>query len=177
MEKGDTLPKHDSLVSLGKIFGVNTTYLMHGKKTDNQNNESSYISPNERIPLLSWQQANQQDPLKNLTTDHKEWLAPHPNMIKHCYALTVVGESMLPEFRPHDKIYITTDIQHHNLKTGDFVIIQHKENNDALFKRLIIETDGYFLQALNEKWPQQTIQLTASFKIVGKVVGLWRNIA
>ena len=174
-EKGDNLPKHDSLISLSKILGVSPTYLMQGKKTEDQHNEAPYILPNRFIPILSWQQANQDHPLQQLNADHSDWLAAHPNLVKDCYALEVLGESMLPEFRPHDQLYVTTAIQLEQLKTGDFVIVQTQEK-DALFKRLVIETDGMFLQVINEKWPQQTMPLTASFKIVAKVVGFWRDL-
>ena len=176
-EKGDNLPKHDSLITLGKVLGVSPTYLMQGKAVDNLEEDTSYIVPNRFIPLLSWQQANQEDSLKNINADHKNWLAAHPNMTKGCYALGVLGESMLPEFRPHDYLYVTTDLESQPLKTGDFVIVQTQDHQEALFKRLIIETDGMFLQVLNEKWPQQTIPLTASFKIVAKVVGFWRDLS
>lgn len=176
-EKGDNLPKHDSLISLSKILGVSSTYLMQGKTVDNIKEDASYVVPNRFIPLLSWQQANQPDSLKNISADHKNWLAAHPNMSKDCYALEVLGESMLPEFRPHDYLYVTTDLESVPFKTGDFVIVQTQDHQEALFKRLVIETDGIFLQVLNEKWPQQTIPLTASFKVVAKVVGFWRNLS
>lgn len=176
-EKGDNLPKHDSLITLGKVLGVSPTYLMQGKTVDNLEENTSYIIPNRFIPLMSWQQANQEDSLKNINANHKDWLAAHPNMTKDCYALEVLGESMLPEFRPHDYLYVTTNLESQPLKTGDFVIVQTQDHQEALFKRLIIETNGMFLQVLNEKWPQQTIPLTASFKVVAKVVGFWRNLS
>ncbi|WP_122902217.1 LexA family transcriptional regulator [Acinetobacter sp. B51(2017)] len=176
-EKGDNLPKHDSLITLGKVLGVSPTYLMQGKTTDNLEENSSYVVPNRFIPLLSWQQANQKDSLKNIDANHKNWLAAHPNMTKDCYALEVLGESMLPEFRPHDYLYVTTDLESVSLRTGDFVIVQTQDHQDALFKRLVIETEGMFLQVLNEKWPQPIIPLTASFKIVAKVVGFWRDLS
>lgn len=176
-EKGDNLPKHDSLITLGRIFGVSPTYLMQGKTVDNLEEDTSYVVPNRFVPLLSWQQANQQDSLKNIDVSHKDWLAAHPNMTKDCYALEVLGESMLPEFRPHDYLYVTTDLESQSLKTGDFVIVQTHDHQEALFKRLVIETDGMFLQVLNENWPQQTIPLTAPFKVVAKVVGFWRDLS
>lgn len=73
-------------------------------------------------------------------------------MTKDCYALEVLGESMLPEFRPHDYLYVTTDLESVSLRTGDFVIVQTQDHQDALFKRLVIETEGMFLQVLNEKY-------------------------
>ncbi|WP_407408976.1 XRE family transcriptional regulator [Acinetobacter sp.] len=176
-EKGDNLPKHDSLVHLSKILGVSPTYLMQGKTIDNTEEDNNYILTSRLIPLLSWKQANQPESLNNIDANHKDWLAAHPNMVKDCYALKVLGESMLPEFRPNDHIYVTTNIKLEQLKTGDFVIVQNQEYEEALFKRLVLETEGMFLQVLNEKWPQQTIPLTGSFKIVAKVVGFWRNFS
>ena len=174
-EKGDNLPKHDSLISLSRILGVSSTYLMQGKQVEDKDDQRYQILPKRFVPILSWQQANQEHPLMHLSTDHKDWLAAHPHMTKDCYALEVLGDSMLPEFRPHDHIYVTTDITSGQLKTGDFVIVQTQDQQEALFKRLVIETDGMFLQVLNETWPQQTMPFTASLKIVAKVLGFWRG--
>lgn len=167
-----------NLTRAADFLGVNHKWLA-GERSPMLNADtvsSPQIEPiSSLIPLLSWQQANQKDSLKNINANHKNWLAAHPNMIKDCYALEVLGESMLPEFRPHDYLYVTTDLESVFLKTGDFVIVQTQDHQEALFKRLVIETDGMFLQVLNEKWPQQTIPLTGSFKIVAKVVGFWRT--
>ena len=167
-----------NLTRAADFFGVNHKWLagersqmLTGHTTSLRN-----IEPiSSLIPLISWQQANQPESLKNIDANHKDWLAAHPNMVKDCYALKVLGESMLPEFRPNDHIYVTTNIKLEQLKTGDFVIVQNQEYEEALFKRLVLETEGMFLQVLNETWPQQTIPLTGSFKIVAKVVGFWRT--
>jgi phage repressor protein C with HTH and peptisase S24 domain len=177
--KGEAIPETSKIPLIAHFLNVNAEWLLSGigamKSIDEK--QSNTQSTDHLIPVLSWQQANQKDSLKNINADHKNWLAAHPNMTKDCYALEVLGESMLPEFRPHDYLYVTTDLESVPLQTGDFVIVQTQDHQEALFKRLVLETDGIFLQVLNEKWPQQTIPLTASFKIVARVVGFWRTIS
>lgn len=177
--KGEAIPETSKIPLIAHFLNVNAEWLLSGigamNSTDKK--QSNTQSINDLVPVLSWQQANQPNSLKNIDTNHKDWLAAHPNMVKDCYALKVLGESMLPEFRPHDHIYVTTNIKLEQLKTGDFVIVQNQEYEEALFKRLVLETEGMFLQVLNETWPQQTIPLTGSFKIVAKVVGFWRNFS
>lgn len=175
--KGEAIPETSKIPLIAHFLNVSSEWLLSGvgEISVSSKEQSKHIQNSGLIPLLSWQQANQEDPLNNISTTHKDWLAAHPNMVKDCYALEVLGESMLPEFRPHDHIYVKTNIKLEQLKTGDFVIVQNQEYEEALFKRLVLETEGMFLQVLNETWPQQTIPLTGSFKIVAKVVGFWRT--
>lgn len=177
--KGEAIPETSKIPLIAHFLNVNAEWLLSGTGAMNSTDkkQSNTQSINHLVPVLSWQQANQPESLKNIDANHKDWLAAHPNMVKDCYALKVLGESMLPEFRPNDHIYVTTNIKLEQLKTGDFVIVQNQEYEEALFKRLVLETEGMFLQVLNEKWPQQTIPLTGSFKIVAKVVGFWRNFS
>lgn len=177
--KGEAIPETSKIPLIADFLNVNAEWLLSGIGAMNpaDKKQLNTQSTDHLVPILSWQQANQEDSFKNLDTDHKNWLAAHLNMSKDCYALEVLGESMLPEFRPHDYLYVTTDLESVPFKTGDFVIVQTQDHQEALFKRLVIETDGIFLQVLNEKWPQQTIPLTASFKVVAKVVGFWRNLS
>lgn len=130
------------------------------------------------IPIISWVQAstwNSKDFI-NLETQFKEWLPPNPKSGKNGYGLIVVGESMSPEFRPGDKIYVNPDFQINNLKTGDLVIIASKGENKATFKKIIIESNGIYLEPLNPKWHERITKLPNGSKLVGKVVGLYRDV-
>lgn len=130
------------------------------------------------IPVISWVQAGSWTSVDSVPTgtQFNEWLPPNPKCGKNGYGLEVVGESMLPDFRPGDKIYVNPDFQVSDLKTGDLVIVSCEGDKEATFKKLILESGNVYLQPLNPDWPEKTISLVDGCKLVGKVVGLYRDV-
>lgn len=179
-EKDDNLPKHDSLMSLSKVLSVSPEYLLSGKSTNNIVTNISMPFPlsGRLIPVISWVQAGAWTTVEAVPegTQFEEWLPPNPKCGKHGYGLEVSGESMLPDFRPGDKIYVNPDFQTSDLKTGDLVIVSCQGDSEATFKKLIVESGNMYLQPLNLEWPVKTIALEDGCKLVGKVVGLYRDV-
>ena len=130
------------------------------------------------IPVISWVQAGAWTTVEAVPagTQFEEWLPPNPKCGKNGYGLVVSGESMLPDFRPGDKIYVNPDFQVSDLKTGDLVIVSCEGDKAATFKKLIVETDDMYLQPLNPEWSEKAIALEDGCKLVGKVVGLYRDV-
>ncbi len=130
------------------------------------------------VPLISWVQAGVWTTVEAVPagTQFDEWLPPNPKCGKHGYGLVVSGESMLPDFRPGDKIYVNPDFQVNDLKTGNLVIVSSEGGKAATFKKLIVETDNMYLQPLNPEWSEKAIALEDGCKLVGKVVGLYRDV-
>ncbi|WP_436916923.1 LexA family protein [Acinetobacter schindleri] len=130
------------------------------------------------IPVISWIQAGTWTTVDSVPegTQFDEWLPPNPKCGKNGYGLEVVGESMLPDFRPGDKIYVNPDFQPDELKTGDLVIMSCEGEAEATFKKLIVESGSMYLQPLNPDWPEKTMPLVDGCKLVGKVVGLYRDV-
>lgn len=130
------------------------------------------------VPVISWIQAGSWTSVDAVPngTQFDEWLPPNPKCGKNGYGLEVVGESMLPDFRPGDKIYVNPDFQVSDLKTGDLVIVSSEGDKAATFKKLIVETDNMYLQPLNPEWSEKAIALEDGCKLVGKVVGLYRDV-
>ncbi|MGZ7882430.1 LexA family protein [Acinetobacter soli] len=130
------------------------------------------------IPVISWVQAGTWISTEAIPSDaqFEEWLPPNPKCGKNGYGLEVVGESMLPDFRPSDKIYVNPDFQISDLKTGDLVIVACDGETEATFKKLIVESNGMYLEPLNPKWHEKIIELREGCKLVGKVVGLYRDV-
>lgn len=130
------------------------------------------------VPVISWVQAGSWTSVDAVPngTQFDEWLPPNPKCGKNGYGLEVVGESMLPDFRPTDKIYVNPDFQVSDLKTGDLVIVSCEGDKAATFKKLIVETDNMYLQPLNPEWSEKAIALEDGCKLVGKVVGLYRDV-
>ncbi|MHC3137910.1 LexA family protein [Acinetobacter nosocomialis] len=130
------------------------------------------------VPVISWVQAGTWTTADSVPmgTQFKEWLPPNPKCGKNGYGLIVVGESMSPDFRPSDKIYVNPDFQISDLKTGDLVIVACDGETEATFKKLIVESNGMYLEPLNPKWHEKIIPLREGCKLVGKVVGLYRDV-
>ncbi|HIU64317.1 MAG TPA: helix-turn-helix domain-containing protein [Candidatus Avacidaminococcus intestinavium] len=178
-EKDENLPKHDSLMALASTLGVTSDYLLNGKNASIDNNVGVPFPLTGRlVPVISWVQAGSWTTVESVPagTQFEEWLPPNPKCGKNGYGLTVVGESMLPDFRPADKIYVNPDFQTNDLKTGDLVIVSCEGDLEATFKKLIVESGSMYLQPLNPDWPEKTIPLIDGCKLVGKVVGLYRDV-
>ncbi|HCA5148151.1 TPA: helix-turn-helix domain-containing protein [Acinetobacter baumannii] len=179
-EKDENLPKHDSLMALAQILGVTSDYLLHGKESNSLDTNVTAPFPiaGRLIPVISWVQAGTWTTADSVPmgTQFKEWLPPNPKCGKNGYGLIVVGESMSPDFRPSDKIYVNPDFQISDLKTGDLVIVACEGETEATFKKLIVESNGMYLEPLNPKWHEKIIPLREGCKLVGKVVGLYRDV-
>ncbi|WP_415872119.1 LexA family protein [Acinetobacter pittii] len=179
-EKDENLPKHDSLMALAQILGVTSDYLLYGKENDSLDRNVTVPFPiaGRLVPVISWVQAGTWTTADSvpLETQFKEWLPPNPKCGKNGYGLIVVGESMSPDFRPGDKIYVNPDFQITDLKTGDLVIVACIDETEATFKKLIVESNGMYLEPLNPKWHERIIELREGCKLVGKVVGLYRDV-
>lgn len=179
-EKDENLPKHDSLMALAQILGVNPDYLLYGKENEslNKNVIAPFPISGRLVPVISWVQAGAWTTVDSVPigTQFKEWLPPNPKCGKNGYGLIVVGESMFPDFRPGDKIYVNPDFQISDLKTGDLVIVSCTGETEATFKKLIVESNGMYLEPLNPKWHEKIIELQEGCKLIGKVVGLYRDV-
>lgn len=179
-EKDENLPKHDSLMTLAQILGVTSSYLLYGKGSASQdkNVTDPFSIAGRLVPVISWVQAGTWSTVDSVPmgTQFQEWLPPNPKCGKNGYGLIVVGESMSPDFRPSDKIYVNPDFQINDLKTGDLVIVACDGETEATFKKLIVESNGMYLEPLNPKWHEKIIPLQEGCKLVGKVVGLYRDV-
>ena len=180
--RGENIPKADSLKHIARLLGVSDVWLLTGKdvapRLDNNVDLSQKIAlEGHPIPVISWVAAGLFDPIETVLRDTKvdEYLPPLKECGKNGYGLIVVGNSMKPEFKPDDRIYVNPDIQTFDLKTDDLVIIACNGETEATFKKLIIEGGEKYLQPLNPNWPEQIIKLNEDCRLVGKVVGLHRK--
>ncbi|MEN3987495.1 helix-turn-helix domain-containing protein [Acinetobacter baumannii] len=178
---GSAKPRIEKLQTLADIFGVEISYLDHGTKLDNNIDLSDKVGfEGRRVPVISWVAAGSFTPIETVLkdTEIEEYLPPNKRCGKNGYALKVVGYSMAPTFLPGDRIYVNPDIQTFDLKTDDLVIVACAGDSEATFKKLIIEGEGTskFLEPLNPDWPDKIIKLSEDCRLVGKVVGLYRDI-
>ncbi|GEK44410.1 LexA family protein [Acinetobacter johnsonii] len=166
-------------VSVSDLFEKDFRQLGSSTGFDNNVDLSQKIPLEGRpIPVISWVAAGSFDPIETVLkgVEVDEYLPPIKECGKNGYGLVVVGNSMKPDFKPGDRIYVNPDIQTFDLQTDDLVIIACCGENEATFKKLIIEGRDKYLQPLNPDWPEQIIKLTEDCRLVGKVVGLYRKI-
>ena len=138
--------------------------------------KSEILSMAKPVPVLSWVAAGSWSEANTVTVDDAfDWLPRPIGLSEKGFALKVQGESMLPEFRPDDYIYVEPEIMAIALKNADLVVVQKLDGkSEATFKQLIIgdTSDDMYLKPLNPKWHEQKmIPLGEEWHLVGKVVG------
>ena len=180
---GESRPKAEKLKLIARFLDVSDDWLLTGKEAvprlDNNIDLSQKIPLDGRpVPVISWVAAGSFDHIETILrgVEVDEYLPPIKECGKNGYGLIVVGNSMKPDFKPGDRIYVNPDIQTFDLQTDDLVIIACSGETEATFKKLIIEGGDKYLQPLNPNWPEQIIKLTEDCRLVGKVVGLYRKI-
>ena len=129
------------------------------------------------VPVISWDQAGiTEDKMEISESSVLAWLPRNTDFADNTYALKVKGISMSPNFLPDDVIYINPNVKDFAFKTDDLVIILCSRHSEATFKKLIVEGNECYLQPLNPSWPEPITKLTDDCKIIGKVVGMYREI-
>ena len=126
------------------------------------------------VPILSWVAAGSWSNVDPVTFEDAIGEAPKPpNLSKLGFALRVQGQSMLPEFKPGEVIYVEPQTGFLALKDSDLVIVQCNDDKEATFKQLVLgeTSDDMYLRPLNPNWPEQRMVPMGECNLVGKVVG------
>lgn len=127
-----------------------------------------------RVPLISWVAAghwcNVNDPYA--VGDAEDWLACPVKHGPKTYALRVKGDSMhnpgsRPSFEDGDIIFVDPD---RDAAHRSLVVARLDDENQATFKRLLIDGDKKMLEALNPSWPNRIFQVNGNATICGVVI-------
>jgi len=126
------------------------------------------------VPLLSWVQAGDWQEIEDLHTIGcaEKWIpCPVPHSA-NTFALTVRGRSMYNpgekrSFDDGDIIHVDGDspAEHRSL-----VVVRLTDQNDAIFKQLLVEGEKHFLEALNPSWPNRIVEMPRDAVICGVVI-------
>lgn len=140
--------------------------------------QSDVLSMARPVPVLSWVAAGSWSESNAVGVDDAfDWLPRPLGLSEQGFALIVRGESMLPDFRPDDYIYVEPNVLAIALKSGDLVVVQKADGSqaEATFKQLIIgeTSDDMYLKPLNPNWHEQRMlpMTEDEWVLVGKVVG------
>jgi len=78
------------------------------------------------------------------------------------YALMVLGDSMLPEFKEGDIIVIEPG----GVVRNESYVIAYNDD-EYIFRQLIIDGDKYYLKALNDSYP--TVEISGLDVVKGRI--------
>jgi SOS-response transcriptional repressor LexA len=159
-----------------RIVGCSASWLETGKGPMSLS-ESPNVTPVElrahRIPMISYVQAGVWTGIYDQYApgDADEWLLTDLELSDGSFALEIKGDSMLPEFKPGDRVIIDPAIAP---QPGDYVVAKNGEE-EATFKKyrprgMNERGDVVFeLVPLNEDYPSMRSDLTL-IRIVGTMV-------
>ncbi|HHL0786733.1 TPA: XRE family transcriptional regulator [Streptococcus agalactiae] len=86
------------------------------------------------------------------------------------FVIPVYGDSMEPEYHSGDYVFVKLSVE---LTDGDIGVFEYY--GDAYIKQLLIHAEGAFLHSLNNKYEDIPIDRDSDFRIIGEVVGSYRE--
>ncbi len=86
------------------------------------------------------------------------------------FVIPVYGDSMKPEYHSGDYVFVKLSVE---LVDGDIGVFEYY--GDAYIKQLLINADGAFLHSLNSKYEDIPVDRDSDFRIIGEVVGRYRE--
>jgi len=129
--RADTQATAETIEAIARAFGITTSHLMSpGLGTTNVTPAAIGL---RQIPLISCVQAGMWTEIADAYTpgDGADWLLTDLELSANAFALEIKGESMLPDFRPGDRVIIDPEIAP---SPGDFVVARNG-SNEATFKK------------------------------------------
>ncbi|EPU20717.1 hypothetical protein SAG0135_01205 [Streptococcus agalactiae LMG 14609] len=86
------------------------------------------------------------------------------------FVIPVYGDSMEPDYHSGDYVFVKLSVE---LADGDIGVFEYY--GDAYIKQLLINNEGAFLHSLNDKYSDIQIDRDSDFRIIGEVVGSYRE--
>lgn len=160
-------------VSVSDLFEKDFRQLANNKSFDNNVTRVS----SKLLPVLSWVQAGTMTSVEAINSQEiNEWLPPLSiDDPKGCFYLKVVGISNFPTYIEGDYILVDPGYCCLDLQSGDLIVVRN--NTDATFKKLVIESDDRkYLQALNPNFQPNIIEFEEGMELVGLVIDAFRPL-
>ncbi|OIG82761.1 LexA family protein, partial [Acinetobacter baumannii] len=154
-----------SILELATALGVTAEELKKGIVSKFDNNVEPITK--KLIPVLSWVQAGTMTSVEAIDPNKiNEWLPPlSADDPDGCFYLRVVGVSNSPTYVEGDYILVNPNYQVCDLLSEDLIVVRN--NSDATFKKLVIESDERkYLQALNPNFNPNIIEFEDGMELV-----------
>lgn len=127
-----------------------------------------------RVPLISWVAAGKWCDVDNPyeTGDAEDWIICPVKHSNKTYALKIKGDSMhnpggKPSFDDGDIIFVDPERAYNH---RSYVVAHLNDENQATFKRLLIDGSRRMLEALNPAWPNRIFEINEDATICGVVI-------
>ncbi|MEG6544818.1 S24 family peptidase [Acinetobacter bereziniae] len=173
---GEAIPETSKIPILAQFLNTNAEWLLSGSSTTEFDNNVIPVT-SKLLPVLSWVQAGSMTSVEAINpAEINEWLPPlssdDPN---GCFYLRVVGISNFPTYVEGDYILVNPNFSVSDLLSEDLIVVRN--NTDATFKKLVIESDDRkYLQALNPNFQPNIIEFEEGMVLVGIVIDAFRPL-
>lgn len=173
---GEAIPETSKIPILAQFLNTNAEWLLSGSSTTDFDNNVMPVT-SKLLPVLSWVQAGSMTSVEAINpAEINEWLPPlssdDPN---GCFYLKVVGISNFPTYVEGDYILVNPNFSVSDLLSEDLIVVRN--NTDATFKKLVIESDDRkYLQALNPNFQPNIIEFEEGMVLVGIVIDAFRPL-
>ncbi|MBD1230708.1 helix-turn-helix domain-containing protein [Acinetobacter seifertii] len=137
--------------------------------------DASNVAPVQArmAPVLSWVQAGNFTNVESVDMSQvMEWF-PLPDDCEKCFYLKVRGVSNEPDFIEGDYIVVDPTVHYSDMQSGDVIVVRN--DKDATFKKLVIESDGSrYLQAINPNFHPNILPIDENCYFIGQVIDSMR---
>ncbi|MGC8829417.1 MAG: LexA family protein [Verrucomicrobiia bacterium] len=131
-EKGIAFPRQSALRKLSEITGLPIDAFLGANVATSNATQPVPIKSMfpKRVPVVSWAKAGLGGDFGNLAAQIDEWIDTDCSD-PQAYALIIEGDSMMPEFKPGDRVIFMPNVEPRN---GDVVVARLAKSGDVLFK-------------------------------------------
>lgn len=179
-------------MDVSRVFGISVDWILSGRETAETAGYKDIQGKDKRLHKIMKVEGYKPLPvsekeLKSFTTRVLDWnsagkliedevdeFVPKPfELSDDGFALVVHGQSMVGKFNPKDMIYVEVGVEESELTNEDFVVVRHKDEDDAILREVVIgDGSNKYIKPSNPKWHDQTlVNIKDGYTLIGRVIG------
>jgi len=165
-EKELRVPDADFILVICEKYGIRLDWLLKGDGPKYQAQAALAAAEIGRqivahYPLISWVRAGHwQEIIDNYAPGDSEAMVPSTKKFgDHTFCLRVVGDSMEPKVPEGSIIFVDPDYSANN---GSLVVVRLDEEQQATFKKLVMDGDRKYLNPINPRYPVMEVNTPAT---------------
>lgn len=168
-----------ALIGYTKLFNKSAEWIETGSGSNldiigSNANISGFTNELNGVPVISMVQAGDwTEAVDPYAVGDGEKVLPCPyNHGENTFAVTIVGQSMSPEFKEGLVIFIDPAQMPENKQ---YCVAKLTDTGEATFKQYIVEDGKAYLKAVNPSWPTPYIPINGNCHIVGRMIGVYQE--